>query len=317
MNFEGSQYKTECFERFKNTLEQEYKKMFESIDGKIQENIMNCVGRDLYDYSDIDDLADGIKRELYGEYQGSECIKYKDFYQHYMDRFVPGEKIIVNVIDSDLSNSSERTLLTNYGRMMRYYIDHRSSPPVFTESYITEYNFWIPLDYIFIIKSIRGNASGREYNLFFSKLSNLIKYIKENLYNGKYVKNNVDIHHMDVYQEHLELDKQKKEFEQYKAIKEQEIKTQTYQLKIQTDQLKIQTDQLKIQQDDIATQNEKNRLVIGMIKIENIKLIKHKEEFEKHALEYIDIDDFMNGTDGNPPSYNSHNLGTIFESLLL
>jgi hypothetical protein len=267
--------------QMERTIEQTYLKMQEDK----QKDVMKYLGEDMYDYSDIENL--GIN-----------------------ENFIDGEFIVIQehlrqygMNGGTRETSSVILIITNYARIS-YKIESTNSwkDPQQQQEIL---NFWIPKDYIFCLQKICSCYSeikpeinsGCNFTLhtIINKILNVIKHLKENLENGKYVKNNVDIHFMDVYAKNQQLIKDKSESEKIKQTQEADINAKYKQLQLDTDEL--------------DKQKEHNRLVVAKIKHEQMKLNREKQDFEKHMLDNTNIDDFMN--DNLSPAYNSKQTNVI------
>jgi hypothetical protein len=258
------------FDDMKKQMEHIFEQACVKMQEEKQADIMKLVGEDLYDYSDIYPQIDNSTR----------------FRTEFMATFIDGEKLIIEGEFRRSTGESQEhkiVLLSNYSRISEY--SYSTGPfhqqPSYNPNSIYGYNFWIPKDYIKILQICcnKDKYSSNGSTALFS-LREAILHIKENLENGKYVKNNVDIHFMDVYQKQQELNKQKEELN----IQKEELE------KLYKDNKK----DIKKEVCDLNKQKEQNRLVIAKIKMEQLKLVKDKEQFEKHVLENTNIDDFMN-----------------------
>lgn len=266
--------------KINNTIEEEYARIKEIIDNMVQENIMNCVGEDLYDYSNVVDLDKdkltkaniSISMMANVHRNNGNKERLEKGYLNWKNNMVDGERIVlaINYRTGGGSPNVRYFYLTNYGRLLslRQCVGQYVDTGLYVDMY-HEYNYWIPKDYIFILQEIL-NKSGKPGLdelpaglCFENKLNFIVSTIKTNLYNGKYVKNNVDIHFMDVYQEKQKLLQEQKEFDKYKEHTKNELKKQT--------------EQLEKDKKEIDKQKEKFRLIAAKIKIEQVKLKKQKE----------------------------------------
>lgn len=280
------------YQEFKKEIDATFDNLINKFDEHIQDNVIKMIGKDLYDYSDVPEIK-------------INEIQYNDIVPDiYSQSFVNGEKIVIEISEVLTQQSiHQMTLVTNYGRIYTinyncsqrkdYYYGSRYYP----KKSIINHNFWIPKDYIFIIKSITDNMMKSTQNHCGIKsisgtICNLIDHIKENLYNGKYVKNNVDIKLMDVYAEKQKLEEEKKEFEKYKKEVESAYKSQQ-------DDIKKRYQKLKNDESILEKKKKQYSVLATKIANEQDKLKKQKEEFEKRVLDNTSIDDLLNKIDSN------------------
>ena len=176
-------------------------------------------------------------------------------------------------------------LITNYGtiyHMSRYNGQYKTS---LRKEFIKRYEYWIPKDYINILKymiwgSERYTSNDRSpTHIDYINLDKVLEHIKENLYNGRYVKNNVDIHYMDVYIEKQRMIEEQERFEINKNEKEIELETAMNKLEEERKMFEIKKAQLK--------------RISQKLKTEKQNIDKQKEELEKLLLTRTTIDDLF------------------------
>jgi hypothetical protein len=218
---------------------------------------------------------------------------------------------IVRVVGSS-SPETIHTYATNYGRVLisrtTYGLNCGSHGSNWqqTASFLYcayfAFDFWVPKDYIFLLQ--QQNAFGYPgpdpnthiYNLSEaqkkaypfvasdgSALTAIFRHLKENLYNGKYVKNNVDIHNMDVYTRKVELEEEIVAFEKMK-------KEQTAVLEKQQVDMVAQLREMEVKKNKLV-------LVANKLKIGQANLDAQKVEFEEKMLENTSIDDLLDDVD--------------------
>ena len=286
-----NEFNKKCLDEFKKSMDVEYINMCDKMAKEVQENIMTQVGKDLYDYSDVrihsvvslwsnnTSIQGGINR----------CKEYRNF----IKKRVSGEKLVLIKSISKRVHSIGDTrniygiLLTNYGRLCLI-TTNNNGVSYNTWGTYHELNFWIPKDYIYIIQSVISIISQSiccNNGNPFKQLLLLLKHLKINLSNGKYVKNNIDIKFMDVYKKEQQLSKKEEQFEKQK--KKQELK------------IKKQCEQVKKEREELKKQKEKFKLIAKKIKMEKIKLDNKKKELEKQMLEHVDIDDLIDDMEKN------------------
>lgn len=280
-------YNNLCFEKFNENMKIAYKKVCDKINENMHENIMNMVGKDLYDYSELVEINKPRIENLNG-YNCTRSIEYNKFFND----MINGEIIIShwrlssNPRQCGYQNISDHglTLLTNYGRI--YFIGNYINSKIYVSDRY-DLNFWIPIDYINMIlmsclsnKHTKRISSPLNIKSVYMCLTDLLNHIKTNLMNGRYVKNNIDIKFMDVYARQHELEKKEHEFS--RLVKKQNM-----------DIIK-QHELLNLQKKELQKQKEKFRLIASKIKIEHTKLNKAKQDFEERMLEHTNIDDLLN-----------------------
>ena len=253
-----------------------------------EEKIMELVGEDLYDYSDIEtyELEDVMKITHFARYgQPPQPQNLNNIIKE------EGEKIILYFTSwhGHGNNSSDPfmnlNLITNYGtiyHMSRYNGQYKTS---LRKEFIKRYEYWIPKDYINILKYMIWGSETYTLNndiqthIDYINLDKVLEHIKENLYNGRYVKNNVDIHYMDVYIEKQRMIEEQERFEINKNEKEIELETAMNKLEEERKMFEIKKAQLK--------------RISQKLKTEKQNIDKQKEELEKLLLTRTTIDDLF------------------------
>lgn len=291
------------FDEYNKKMAQQFHKVVKNIDDYVQNNIMNLIGKDLYDYSDIENSTE--------PYYFNDTVK--EFMKtNYFDKFLDGEKIILQFycqyMQSNSGLGNDKIYVTNYARIFKchQYNDDRCAD-LSVDRDMVEYNYWIPKDYIQMMilsfsdlfTSSLGNKNneiflqGSYVGQHFMIIKNILQHIKTNLYNGHYVKNNVDIHLMDVYAEKVKLVKEIDIFTKWKNSKITKIKNETEKLLL----LKTQVEQ------------DKQQLILlaKKLKLEQMKLNKQKEEFEQEQLKHVDINDLIDLDDKSSEYYDCEN----------
>lgn len=251
-----------------------------------EEKIMELVGEDLYDYSDIEtyELEDVMKNEnvSYHLKCPSIYLTFKNLNNIIKEE---GEKIILHLYEyyerPGLTHSISFLVITNYGTI--YHIDLADSR--LQKEFIKRYEYWLPKDYINILTYMISGLEGRGIKTYdkniktYIILDTVLEHIKENLYNGRYVKNNVDIHYMDVYIEKQRMIEEQERFEINKNEKEIELETAMNKLEEEIKMFEIKKAQLK--------------RISQKLKTEKQNIDKQKEELEKLLLTRTTIDDLF------------------------
>lgn len=196
-----------------------------------------------------------------------------------------GEKIILHLYEYYKRPSSTHSIsflvITNYGTI--YHIDVADSR--LQKEFIKRYEYWLPKDYINILTYMISGLEGRVIETWdkniktYIILDKVLEHIKENLYNGRYVKNNVDIHYMDVYIEKQRMIEEQERFEINKNEKEIELETAMNKLEEEIKMFEIKKAQLK--------------RISQKLKTEKQNIDKQKEELEKLLLTRTTIDDLF------------------------
>jgi len=266
--------KTE-YETFKQKMSEQFQMLQQNLNDNLNKQLMSTVGEDLYDYpeypinklSNIPNLSDIL---IAGEVQ------------------IIGKRFDLQWQNRNASNRFYQMItVTNYSRIFVYRAQCKSG--VYTswdECYPRDraqytLNFWIPKDYIHIIRTLLNQTANLKGSGYF--IIDLLKHLKENLINGTYVKNKLDIHYMDVYKRQQELDAREKCITE--ASQEQK-RTMDQQNKI-----------LDARNTALDKKLQRHRLIAKKISIERAKLKKAKEEFEELQLEKIDLDDLIEDKD--------------------
>ena len=200
-----------CDDEFNSLMDiykNKYQECRDNIDLYINKCIIKTIGDDLYDYQKIKTYD---KFVVLSKIQFSPHIKFGNPKYKYItkynslksfeDTFVIGEKYILYykyIVNSRSNYRDEDTLyVTNYGRMMllhRYYRQIKQS--VMNHN---ELNFWIPIDYVYIIQTLVSQFSNgndtlkthvgcEPYAKLYGTIKKILTHLRDNLLNGKYVK---------------------------------------------------------------------------------------------------------------------------------
>ena len=289
------------FNSLMNIYKNKYHECRDNIDLYINERIMKMVGEDLYDYQNkhnfcafypIDELCDK-KQFSYPNYIRPGHPKY-EYMTKYMslkafeDAFMIGERyIIYNMCYK--SHYNVALYITNYGRMLLCQFNTGIQMSMRNHD---ELNFWIPIDYIYIIQNMINqyrDCTGALINgqhqtdgmhaKMYETIKKILTHLRDNLLNGKYVKNNLDIKFMDVYERNERLNKENEDIEK------------------QREEIALQYRRLNQERKDLRKQKDKLALVAVKIKMEKEHLVKDQNELKKQLLSKTDFDDLLEDID--------------------
>ena len=245
------------FDIFKTKILSNYAELCSNINENLNENLMTAVGEDLYDYSDITCLGGTVNTEM------------KSF-------MIDGEKIIVKSSFYPENRSGSYNIyqiqISNFGR---YGFGSRYNSCSSSTHWKYEHlNFWIPLDYIRILKFLLS-SNGRHDQ--YSNILPMLKHLKENLESGKYVKNKLDIHYMDVYKKTQDLTRAEKKL----TLERTQFKKRC----------QVQNKLMALENIELDKKIERTKLIGKKIIMERVKLKVERAEFDELRLADIDIDD--------------------------
>ena len=248
-------FNKKCLDEFKKSMDIEYTKICDKMEKEMQKNIMTMVGKDLYDYSKCG--GKGNEEKVVIQFKASYCPHGVNQTMTYYD-----------------------VTLTNYAKLVttsRRIGNSACRIPLVKEHKL---NFWIPIDYIYILKETLSMLPKQLSNQFNpDRILRILKHLKTNLLNGHYVKNNIDIKFTDVYKKEQQLIKREEQFKKQK--KEQGL------------EIKKLYEHIKKEKDELKKQKNKFKLIAQKIKMENIKLNTKKKEFERQMLKHVDIDNLI------------------------
>lgn len=301
--------KDKCYDVYNNLDGSHIKNIYHKIDSNIKNGIMkNIGGIDLYDYSGI---SEPVYRLPYNKlhinsinYREFEIMTLKDFLNYFCkninedvekfnttqtDKFlimIKDEKVILHYtvtteFDYDSKERKEGLykidyiFVTNYGKLIQFtgIENHKIKKSAsFDKCNYEENEFWIPIDYIKIIKLIKPLM-----------VSELLKNIKRILYDRKfiplYIKDALDENkklkvQYDEYQTNMiEFEKGKMKFE---------VENKPYiDLILEKEKLK----KLKTELDD-----ERNKLKLVKIKLD---MDRQNLDKEMEKIQSINVDDIL------------------------
>jgi len=305
LKFEISHFTKDAIDIYKNLVEGGIKKSFdqlyEKIESEIKTNIAQKIsGKDLYNYDDVEEIktfdllchANSIEsnydikkicRKI------SKILVNDSLYEDELPEFklclkqLQCEKIIIfiNGFEKDYTNNKKITKnylwLTNFGTLM--FISQEGAKIEIHN--LIRHEFWIPIDYIMIIKTIV--ESTEITNILCDNINNVLVNMKETLYNRKFV----PLYVKDIVEENAQLKSKYEQYEQdnLKFLVEKEKFEKTY---------KPNLDLLK-EKEDIESEKKILKMITIKLKLDNEKLeenIKKLEE-EKSKINAININDFL------------------------
>ena len=174
MIFSYDNFKNDSIKIYKDLIDENLKKSFDEISKKIDTEYKHNIGKNynntLYDYSEFNDIEiDGKKynneelKKFINNFAKLDCGNemYKKLFKQNIIQFLnfrENEKVVIchtyiNRVDRgydsnrnhNFVNNDYYLMITNYGKIFNFYSN---------ATWYAETNFWIPLDYIFIIKEI-------------------------------------------------------------------------------------------------------------------------------------------------------------------
>lgn len=288
-----------CDEEFNLVLKkytEEYEKCRERISLFINKNLMNMVGNDLYDYNKINAIKskENIIFQITQLRPGHPKYKYRTKYSSlhsFENSFIVGEKYILYKVRYTFhKNQTYAMSVTNYGRMLLIseYQPHNGMIKH------DELDFWISMDYIYIIQSMINqyrndnnsnwlrcglHTSMGTHSKLYETVKKILVHLRDNLLNGKYLKNNLDIKFMDVYKQKKEIDDEQKELEK------------------QRKEITLQYQRINQERKDLREQKEKLARIATKIKMDKAQLAEERKELERQLLTKSDYDDMLGEID--------------------
>jgi hypothetical protein len=264
----------------------------------VNDKVMSMIGKDLYNYDDLEEVNTNL--DYLKHFSNYDNIK--NSFLNFQKTFIVGEKIVIfKKIDPGHNNNSSRRwwiYITNYASLY-YIIDTGYNTPNITDYLYIQHKFWIPKDYIYLLSNIGGTTdSNYSQRNDLNRICKILEHLRDNLFNGHYVKNNIDIHHMDVYTEKQKLEKEKIEFERRKM----EEKKVLMEEKIEFERRKMEERKVLMEEkkdlqrkiDAFNGEREKYSIIARKIKLERENLAKEREELIKMKVDKINLDDVMN-----------------------
>jgi hypothetical protein len=325
-------------------MEEKMKELYEKINDEIKNNVSKNISKDLYNYSTIKEVknefewfyfVNGIQKNNKGtlkqyvddilevgmgssegffnkqpyELEKNTIYTRKEKHILFYEKFHKNEKIVIldKCSNTEQIISPNYIFITNYGRIYMCGIHQGSKDE---NCYLCtldtfECDFWIPIDYIFLIqrmfelvnsgKVLTADHSASNFNRFipnvnyiedkfvFKFMCNLLREIKEQFYGRKYMPSYV----IEIEEENKQMKEQFIMYEENKKKLEDEKQKFEMQIKPYVD----------IQKEKKELEELKHKLKLVSIKLETDKqnFEKEKEEFNKMVAEYktINISDVL------------------------
>jgi hypothetical protein len=272
---------------FKDFVDQQSRDFHELVTTKaiesVNEKVMTMVGKDLYNYDDFETIdIDYSYSVSSGHYNSDKYKKIKN------TKFIIGERVVVKLMNKDnlQQNPTDFIYLTNYGTI----IVLKTCGGDLTDCSIDTYrcNFWIPTDYLYIIKNLIPLAKCHTFDI--NQFKSLIEHLRDNLANGHYVKNNVDIHYMDVYKEKKKLEEEREVFEIYRESEQKRLEKERRIL-----DTKLEKDRAEIAKtmEELKQKQQKYTLIAKKIEMEKEKLRQERELLCSVKLSSISLDSML------------------------
>ena len=201
----------EWVETFNNEILKSYSKLNEKINNKIQKKILR-INSDLYNYTDVKkyNLADILKvvniEHFYKKFRSRFGISKYRYFKKELDK--NKKEFIISFSVYIKSDNIDKLyycgIITNYGRCLHFEWTEGKKGNILKHIFYDSYNFWIPKDYIFIIDNsgilqtnkiykvcVLGLQLVDNFSHCYNQNKKLMKYLKKNLFNGKYIANNL------------------------------------------------------------------------------------------------------------------------------
>lgn len=297
LRFEVTHFSDTCLEIYKNMIEENFKKSFDTIkheiDSGLKSNIMKKIGGDnMYDYSKLKRLSRFMLPFNSGnlvEMDIKNAIKHVSSQRHNLKEFynfVEGEFIVIfglcMVPEPGKYWSYEKFVwITNFGNIM--IIVRPADGRLIYDECMIKHNCWIPIDYIGIFNTILLECNKYNDRPLFNPtvFVTLLKLMKDTLYNRKFVplytkdiineNDNLRSKHNSFETKVEEFDKREKEFfSKYQhhidLIEEKNV------LKQEREKLKRVALKLRMEKEDL--EKEKAKLKAQIEKLETVDIDK-------------------------------------------
>lgn len=290
-----SNLKDKCVDVYKNIAKSNIAKnidsIYQKVDTSVRTGIMNSLGKDMYDYSQIEEITEFVSHD------DKKKVNLKTFLKKYSSTNYDQEKTIIknnslftNMIkdekivlfgihyNSNCGKLDERYLVTNYGRFISLRTNCNNLYPQCWSQY-EEYNFWIPIDYIFIMQTFcieNSNISGKI-------IMNLLTHFKTYLYDRKII----NLTSMELIEENKMLREKYEKYEIDNNKLQMEIIEFNKKKEVFINEIKPYTD-IAIEKNKIEA--DKAKLKMAATKLANEK--QHIDEYIK-KMENVNIDDLL------------------------
>lgn len=304
--YETSVFKDDCMNICKQTIEPVIKRFFETMETHIIDEMKNNIHKkigacDMYNYDDIVSITNlfdlfDLSKPITEEMINGTDMYIRPYISKFIKNMVKNEKIILKSEKIPTGMFKRAIYITNYGRIIGFYKSSFDSSPSMVsfkteERFIPigsgikidtlqlnssifkdirgyyEFNFWIPIDYINILRLMVINFKDEylEYCIF-----TMLFYMKEVLY----TKQNISLYAKEI------LDENKKLKEEHESIKKE--KEELEKLK---EDIKIIEDNLHVY-DDIELERSKIKKEKELLNCVRIKLRRQREELEDEKKQF-------------------------------
>ena len=325
--FSYDNFKNDSIKIYKDLIDENLKKSFDEISKKIDTEYKHNIGKNynntLYDYSEFNDIdIDGKKynyEELktfinnFMELHKVGCLvdginRHKQNITQFFN-FWENEKVVIchTYIDRIYRDSAYidnvcYLMISNYGKIFNF--DKG-------DTYYMETNFWIPLDYIFIIKEIlkvytRLPPSGlftpvtnRIYFDIAGDVSKLLLTIKNKYFNRINLleeNNKLKIRGSDLEQENIKIKKHNNDLEQDKI-----------DLLEENNKLKIHGNNIEQDKIDLLKQLESNNNTLTNLELEKKASVKKKSLLSSMNKQIDELKNYVSILEKQMKNYKSKN----------
>jgi len=232
-NYKKLDFQNKCIKIYKDTIEKSLDEINTNFENELKNSISKINNENLYDYKELEDIVITLENETFNLSKNDDIKKFIKYSLEYTNNnnsdifknLEKDEKIVIyhqnrgikNFTSDSPSCNNEQimgdfvnhlTFITNYSRILILQLDHNfigKTDRFFNCSQVKiyhEFKFWIPIDYIKLIKNIVINGDrymkNEVFNPMFSEpylgtvidprlLYNMLSFIKEKLYNRIYI----------------------------------------------------------------------------------------------------------------------------------
>lgn len=283
------QFGSECSKIMSDTLNQKFTQMrdeiYQNIESKVKNNIAKILNpKEMYDYSNENIVSN---EELVKYIRSYKLVNIHDI-EKLSSLLSSGEFVVIAIckdynhrIKSDYvpryyseyyynthENTDDCFIMTNKGTIFTYYNKHN----------ITFLDFTITKDYLYILKCVTQPG----HLIYFDELVNILKYMKDTLYDRKFI----PLYAKDIVKENDNL---KEQYDKFKSDKDQfeKEKAEFSEMKriFETESkpyIDLEKDRL-----ELSIHRENLKLAVEKLELEKKKLEKKKEKLE--SVEFSEL----------------------------